>query len=100
MPHYTEQQIEVANNKSLVAFLNSYGEQLKKGYYNGHQYCVYRTADHRSDKHYRILEIKGPKHDLYVKHHCLYKGKCGKYSPDAHILNGCFVFLIHISLPL
>ena len=30
MPHYTEQQIEVANNKSLVAFLNSHGEQLKK----------------------------------------------------------------------
>ena len=30
MPHYTEQQIEVANNTSLVAFLNSHGEQLKK----------------------------------------------------------------------
>lgn len=30
MPHYTEQQIEAANNKSLVAFLNSHGEQLKK----------------------------------------------------------------------
>ena len=30
MPHYTEQQIEAANNVSLVAFLNSHGERLKK----------------------------------------------------------------------
>ena len=30
MPHYTEQQIEAANNTSLVAFLTSHGEQLKK----------------------------------------------------------------------
>jgi len=30
MPHYTEQQIEAANNTSLVAFLYSHGEQLKK----------------------------------------------------------------------
>lgn len=30
MPHYSEQQIEAANNTSLVAFLNSHGEQLKK----------------------------------------------------------------------
>lgn len=30
MPHYTKQQIEAANNTSLVAFLNSHGEKLKK----------------------------------------------------------------------
>ena len=30
MPHYTEQQIEMANNTSLVTFLHSHGEQLKK----------------------------------------------------------------------
>ncbi len=30
MPHYSEQQIEAANNTILVAFLNSHGEQLKK----------------------------------------------------------------------
>ena len=30
MPHYTEQQIEAANSTSLVAFLTSHGEQLKK----------------------------------------------------------------------
>ena len=30
MPHYTEQQIKAADEKSLVAFLNSHGEQLKK----------------------------------------------------------------------
>ena len=30
MPHYTEQQIEAANNASLVAFLYSHGENLKK----------------------------------------------------------------------
>jgi len=30
MPHYSDQQIETANNTSLVAFLNSHGEQLKK----------------------------------------------------------------------
>lgn len=30
MPHYTEQQIEAANSTSLVAFLYSHGEQLKK----------------------------------------------------------------------
>lgn len=30
MPHYTDQQIEAANNTSLVAFLISHGERLKK----------------------------------------------------------------------
>ena len=30
MPHYTDQQIEAANSTSLVAFLYSHGEQLKK----------------------------------------------------------------------
>ena len=30
MPHYTEQQIEAANNVDLVTFLNSHGERLKK----------------------------------------------------------------------
>lgn len=30
MPHYTRQQIEAANSTSLVAFLNSHGEKLKK----------------------------------------------------------------------
>lgn len=30
MPHYSEQQIETANSTSLVAFINSHGEQLKK----------------------------------------------------------------------
>lgn len=30
MPHYSEQQIEAANSTSLVAFLQSHGEQLKK----------------------------------------------------------------------
>ena len=30
MPHYTEQQIKAADEKRLVAFLNSHGESLKK----------------------------------------------------------------------
>ena len=30
MPHYTDQQIEAANNTSIIAFLYSHGEQLKK----------------------------------------------------------------------
>ncbi len=35
MPYYTEQQIKAADEKSLVAFLNSHGESLKK---HGEQY--------------------------------------------------------------
>ena len=35
MPHYTEQRIKAADEKSLVAFLNAHGESLKK---HGDQY--------------------------------------------------------------